>query len=29
MLELRLTVHIGDRPVDFLSTFEIPEVRPR
>jgi general secretion pathway protein J len=29
MLELRLTVHIDNQPVEFLSTFEIPEVRPR
>jgi general secretion pathway protein J len=29
MLELRLTMQIDNQPVDFLSTFEIPEVRPR
>lgn len=29
MLEVRMTVHIDNQPVDFISTFEIPEVRPR
>jgi general secretion pathway protein J len=29
MLEVRLTVIIDDQPVDFMSAFELAEVRPR